>query len=139
MVRVVYVSTATKPMGIRDLEEMLEQARRKNKEKNITGILLYANKTFIQVLEGETDFVDELYEVISKDERHKNCILIEKIAIEQKSFGSWSMGFLNIEDADITKMKGFSDFLINENKEDLIISNSKLVMEVLYYFKNTIQ
>ncbi len=138
MIRVVYVSTATKPMEIRDLEEMLEQARRKNKEKNITGILLYANGTFIQVLEGEDDVVKELYSVISKDERHKNCILIEEREIDENSFGSWSMGFKNIEDADITKFVGFNDFLLDEHKEDSVISDSKLVTEVLHFFKNSL-
>lgn len=71
MLRIIYVSTATQCMEIKDLEFMLEKISEKNVAKQITGILLYANKTFIEVIEGDCRTVKELYQQILKNSRHK--------------------------------------------------------------------
>lgn len=138
MLQVVYVSTATKFMMIEDLQALLEKSRVKNKEKDITGILLYSNRTFIQVLEGDNANVKELYDVIIKDERHENCTLIQEVEIDEKSFGNWSMGFRNLENVDITMLEDFNSFLLSNDTND-VVSISPLIMEALHYFKNSIQ
>jgi hypothetical protein len=46
-----------------------------------------------QVLEGETDVVDETYGRIEKDPRHQDIYLILREPIEQRDFAQWHMGF----------------------------------------------
>jgi hypothetical protein len=48
----VYVSSATKPFSPDELSELLAQARVDNAALGITGMLLYSNGNFMQVLEG---------------------------------------------------------------------------------------
>ena len=49
---VVYVSTASEPMDDEDLAELLAQSRERNARNDITGMLLYKDSRFIQLLEG---------------------------------------------------------------------------------------
>ena len=45
----------------------------------------------MQILEGDEDVVKELYKSISMDNRHSSVAILYQGAIEQKSFGEWSM------------------------------------------------
>ncbi len=53
MIQISYISTATKSMSQEDLEEILKTSRKNNAGSGITGMLLYMNNTFVQILEGE--------------------------------------------------------------------------------------
>ena len=51
--QLIYVSLATRPMTPGDLVELLTQSRDKNARLGITGLLVYHNREFMQLLEGE--------------------------------------------------------------------------------------
>ena len=53
MIRLTYASTALKEWSPEDLLKLLKESRTNNGAKNITGILLYANGFFFQVLKGD--------------------------------------------------------------------------------------
>lgn len=61
MIRLTYASTATHKWSAEDLLKLLKQCRTNNGAKNITGILLYTNGTFFQVLEGDEATVESVY------------------------------------------------------------------------------
>ncbi len=63
----------------------------KNNYANITGFLLYFEKRFIQILEGEFEDVTSLYSTIRKDERHTNARIVWFSEHDQRQFESWSM------------------------------------------------
>ncbi len=63
----IYVSTAVKPMIGDELVSLLEQSRARNKRHRITGMLLYSDGHFMQVLEGEEASVMKIFEDISHD------------------------------------------------------------------------
>ncbi|MDD1617775.1 MAG: hypothetical protein CG439_2841 [Methylococcaceae bacterium NSP1-2] len=67
----VYVSIATRKMSDNDLQTLLEKARKKNEGSAITGMLLYRDGFFAQVLEGELKDIEDLFAIISRDERHR--------------------------------------------------------------------
>lgn len=54
MIRLVYMSHAVKPFSTDQLMTLLRECRHGNAEHGITGVLLYFNECFIQVLEGHT-------------------------------------------------------------------------------------
>ena len=107
--QLVYVSAAVVPFSQADLRELLMKSREKNATLGITGILLFADGTFFQVLEGERTAVESLFNVIERDRRHANKLVISERMIHQKNFGNWCMGFVQDESA-IHNMPGFLDF-----------------------------
>ncbi|MEO1442551.1 MAG: BLUF domain-containing protein, partial [Chloroflexota bacterium] len=62
LVSLVYVSYATEPMSGAELEALMAKSSANNKPLGVTGMLLYRQGFFIQVLEGEEDVVMPLYE-----------------------------------------------------------------------------
>ena len=94
MVRqLVYSSVETVEFDEESLLELLGLARTKNSKLGVTGMLLYAEGTFLQVLEGEEDVVEALFAKIERDPRHTDTRLLLRTDVEEPSFGDWSMGF----------------------------------------------
>ena len=88
-----YLSTATRDMQREDLVDLLRASRRKNEELGVTGLLLYSGDQFVQLLEGDEAAVRELYEMISKDERHRDVTLVYEERVETRFCPDWTMGF----------------------------------------------
>ena len=55
MICLIYASSATKAMSQDELKALLAKARTNNQRDNITGMLLYNDGNFLQVLEGEAE------------------------------------------------------------------------------------
>ncbi len=54
------------------LNALLDEARTSNAQHNITGLLLYVEGHFAQVIEGNADDITQLSENIKRDDRHRN-------------------------------------------------------------------
>lgn len=110
LISLVYVSYATHKMSASDLKDILEKSRANNRTKSITGMLLYREGYFIQVLEGEKEPVTALFETIKADPRHKGVLIITQRNIEKRDFSEWSMGFKNLDDVDFSVYPEYHDF-----------------------------
>jgi hypothetical protein len=135
LVNLIYASSAVKRMSQEELIAILEKSRENNEKRNITGMLLYKDGNFLQVLEGENDAVTDLYYIITKDERHTDPQLLLKREITKRTFSEWEMGFINLEDVDKKQIAGFSDFL---EKPLGSISDGNLAYTMLETFKSMI-
>lgn len=100
MFQLVYASSADRPMPPEALETLLERARAKNERLDITGMLLYREERFLQVLEGQQQAVRSLYDTIRRDERHTAVITLRERLVDQREFPRWTMGFKNLDRAD---------------------------------------
>ena len=107
----VYTSISNQKMSDDNLKDLLKKSRLKNATLNITGMLLYLDPFFIQILEGEEAVVDEWFIIIKQDSRHHKVKIIYKKPIEERSFPNWTMGFNKISDENVEAVEGFSDFL----------------------------
>ena len=107
LIEIVYASAATVPFSPEDLTELLEKAREKNEAVDVSGVLLFHDGSFLQVLEGPEDAVQEIFERVDQDERHDEVIILRRGPIETRSFGEWTMGFVNVTQ----ELEGFTDFL----------------------------
>lgn len=136
MIRLTYASTATQEWSPEDLLELLKQARTNNGAKNITGILLYSKGTFFQVLEGEEATVENVYSLIEKDPRHKNCTLIEKLNITERAFPYWSMGFEKIDPKELRKMEGLNNFFENDFTPAGFASHKNIIGPLLTHLRS---
>jgi len=107
----VYTSISNQKMSDDNLKELLRKSRLKNETLNITGMLLYLDPFFIQILEGEEAIVNESFNTIRQDSRHQKVKIIFKKPIEERIFPDWTMGFNKISDEKVEEVEGFSDFL----------------------------
>lgn len=96
--RLIYGSRAQVDFTGMDLIELRNIARQRNSEKNITGILHYDDGLFYQYLEGRRQDLDELFEKISKDERHQivNAFYFDDCV--EAIFPNWSMELITRDD-----------------------------------------
>ncbi|EJF07325.1 mannose-1-phosphate guanylyltransferase [Thiovulum sp. ES] len=110
LIHKIYASREVEHFSQEKILEMLKKAKEKNRDLNITGMLLYENGSFFQVLEGSEKDVSELFEKIKYDERHTNIVEIISESIYQRDFENWSMGYAHLEKEDIEKLDGMNDF-----------------------------
>src|SRR4051812_26378365 len=97
LIHLVFVSSATPPFSQADLLALLEISCCNNEAVGITGMLLYRDGNFMQVLEGEESAVTATHDRISRDRRHDGLITMLKGPIAKRNFGDWSMGFRNLD------------------------------------------
>ena len=111
LIAITYECSANKTFTEEDLVDLLKQSREKNTRLGITGMLLYKDGVFLQVIEGEERVVEKLYATIEKDSRHQGCYQLRWEVIRERRFPDWSMGFKNLQDIDIRATPGYSPFM----------------------------
>ena len=94
LIRLLYFSEVSESLSISDINSIIEIATKYNKEIGITGCLYFDEKFFIQVLEGDRFKVSQLYNKISKDNRHKNIVIVDVATIPKRDFAQWSVLYL---------------------------------------------
>jgi len=99
---IVYVSLACEDMTPVQLDKLLAKCRAWNEKSGVTGVLVYRQREFLQLLEGEADEVLGLYSRIEDDQRHQQIHKLWDGPIAERSFGNWSMAF--VDQALITAM-----------------------------------
>lgn len=92
--QLIYTSTALSYVKTQDIEDIWEHASGNNKKHNITGVLLFNKFKFVQILEGGCAEITNLYNLISRDPRHSNILIIGCKEITERDFPLWSMGYI---------------------------------------------
>ncbi len=133
LLTIVYVSEETSVTDKEALNKLLEKSRIRNEKLDITGILLYDEGSFFQLLEGKPRPVRALYKKICADKRHRNIAKITEFKTREKSFSDWSMGYVDIRKEDLQSIEGMNDFFQNSNSfHDL---KDKQVQKILEAFR----
>lgn len=96
LVRLVYTSTVNHDLTQACIEEILQVARRNNAKNGITGLLCFNSKYFLQCLEGPRRLVNQTYEKILNDARHKELVILDYKEIACREFTDWAMGYVPI-------------------------------------------
>jgi hypothetical protein len=112
MAQLVYVSTRKSNCDEREIGKILDAARNNNLHLGITGVLLYTDTKFVQLLEGEAKVVMDLYKAIGSDTRHEQLKLIMLEPVRERSFPSWQMGVRKMEGGEV-------DFKTTMSREDM--------------------
>jgi hypothetical protein len=110
MNQVVYSSAALAAFSETQLSELLVRARRNNERLAVSGMLLYHDGSFLQVLEGEASILDSLFAIIGGDKRHHRVVTLLKREVEERHFGDWCMGFASIKNLP-ANLPGYSEYL----------------------------
>jgi hypothetical protein len=106
----VYASASVAPMKPPELTRLLLKARENNKRLGLSGMLVHQRGSFLQTLEGNLEVVERLFELISRDKRHAKIVVLSRGTVPARSFGDWTMGFLEGESKELERLGGFNDF-----------------------------
>ena len=98
LVQIIYTSNAVAPFSDRQLVDLLAKARTNNRSLHVSGMLVYDDGFFIQVLEGAEKDVDALFARIERDPGHCNVRLLLRQSLKEKEYDEWSMGFVDTAD-----------------------------------------
>jgi len=134
MIQLVYISTAANSPSEAELLYLLDYARSRNIRKHITGMLLYSNRTYLQLLEGEEEDVLDLYSVICKDPRNEGNVLLSKSEISSRDFPDWGMGFENLESISPNKITGFVEVFGGKLDKTIAVNNKTNAIKLLKSF-----
>ncbi len=133
LIHLVYASAAAQDLQEKDIRDILKISVTNNYASDITGMLLFAEGSFLQVLEGEKNAVQGLFEQIKKDSRHWDVIKIFEERIDSRFFGDWSMGMASLEYSDLAQVPGCKDFF--ESGEKLSFLKESVAKKLLQAFK----
>ena len=134
--QLVYVSAASEPMDEEELAELLAQSRERNARNDITGMLLYKDNRFIQLLEGHEEQVQKVYDSIRRDDRHHDLQLLWFRYAQFREFPDWTMGFRNIDESALESLPGYTPFLDRDFRYENFLENSTDVHAMLLAFKD---
>lgn len=101
MKQLIYTSKPSNKINLKTIDEILKLAVTKNKEFNISGLLVFDGEMFIQCIEGDEKNISQLYENLKKDDRHEDVKLLGEKEINARDFQDWSMGYVR----DIASVK----------------------------------
>jgi hypothetical protein len=92
LAQIAYMSDRNSDCTQTEIKDILSSCKKNNPTLEITGVLLYSDSKFIQMVEGESKTIIGLYDKIKLDSRHHNVRMISYRSIKEKSFPSWHMG-----------------------------------------------
>jgi hypothetical protein len=84
----------------RALNDILSQSQFNNEKGGLTGALIFTGGLFAQILEGPAQRVEETFQAICRDTRHRNVRVLLRDACEHHTFADWSMGFVMLDGSD---------------------------------------
>ena len=89
--QITYISTARPTLLLADVEAILETSRRRNRADEITGLLIFDGKRFLQAIEGPYQAIEETFGRIAADPRHRALVKLSTRSVETREFGPWAM------------------------------------------------
>jgi hypothetical protein len=136
MIQITYISAASHPMSTDDLLGLLRECRTNNPARDITGMLLYGNDTFLQTLEGDDGTVDELYARILDDKRHRDAKLLLRKSVGHRQYADWSMGFHRVSDKELQSIEGLREFSAKDFTADYLQEHGTVREALMDHFSS---
>lgn len=137
--QIVYTSTSSRKLSRLELTELLHGSVQRNKESGVTGMLLFKDGAFMQVLEGEMKVVSGLFAKICRDRRHHNIIPLIQEPIHQRNFPSSAMAFRDLKTDELRELPGYSEFLNTPLNAGSLKQDIPKCQRLLLYFKKNIR
>jgi hypothetical protein len=114
--QMIYFSTTPTPLDAAQITDLLKQSKANNARDGITGLLVYYDKMFFQILEGDRDKVEACYHRIEKDQRHRKLFLMWEGDAEKRAFDDWKMAYES--ESDLCEETRKSSLSIHKLKQD---------------------
>lgn len=111
--RIIYVSSARKLLDGDDLRQLVFEAAAKNEKLGITGAIAYKDGSFMQVIEGDENRIEQIFSSIANDTRHHGIILIIDDNDEERHFPNQHMTVFSSSDTPLVGEQNISTTLLN--------------------------
>lgn len=95
----VYISEAVTDISYTDIRDILEVARKNNHQEDVTGLLIFRDGYFVQLLEGDEANVKKVLNRILLDDRNYSLRILTESSSEQRLFAQNPLAFY---DGDIS-------------------------------------
>ena len=135
LTQLIYVSAAKNLFNPAELRELLRLARIKNQRLGVTGMLLYHEGSFLQVLEGPLSAVEPLLETMNHDKRHQKVMLLLRREIEARNFADWKMGFVDVA-VQSQSLPGFRNYFQSHSSFLDLLGDPKTIERVVDGFRD---
>ncbi|MGB0682302.1 MAG: BLUF domain-containing protein [Magnetovibrionaceae bacterium] len=129
--RLIYTSKATETVSDEALKAILAKAHDRNPKLGLTGILLFQNGRFLQVLEGAKPTVSRLMEKIAEDPRNRSLEYLFEEENTNRLFSGWSMAYVPFDDSLKRRLAGAGDFKGVADLADQMKDSETLVVHFL--------
>lgn len=139
LVSTVYVSSSVRKLEDSEILDILRVSQRNNQRRGITGMLLYKDGNFLQVLEGPESEITGLLQIVETDNRHRGFIVLTKKSIPERQFPNWSMAFKDLGAVSAEDQAAFSPFLENSFLDESFRSKPDRSYKLLLHFKENIR
>lgn len=139
MYLLAYVSVATTPFSESDLIDLLQKSRTYNAAHDVTGLLLYNESNWLQLLEGSKEEVLCLLDKIRSDPRHHGLIVVLQEEHASREFPKWSMGFQHVDLSKPFNIPGFTDYHDLPMTAERFLLNPAKSLQFLLLFKDLVQ
>ncbi len=127
--KLIYTSKAAPGTTDATLEDILATARGHNSGADITGVLLYFDNSFIQLLEGKRNDVMALYDKIKDDPRHTDVDLMFEEYQEGRVFGDWRMAYVPLDRDSARKLCGNMDVTSVDQLAEILRHPSRILQQ----------
>ncbi len=123
--RLYYASTATEKYSPMEIGNILDACRHNNPSLNVTGMLFYGNRYFLQCLEGPRRNINITYAKLLQDQRHDDVQILDFKEIATRYFEEWSMKYIRSTSV-ITKimketgLREFNPYLLDSYTLDMM-------------------
>jgi Sensors of blue-light using FAD len=107
----VYASLAVERLKQTQLLDLLKISRLNNEARGLTGMLLYRDGLYLQLLEGPREEVTRLIGKLSRDPRHKKIRILRQGVIRKRLFPEGSMAYKNLAGLRSSLVPGYSEHL----------------------------
>ncbi|WOB07574.1 BLUF domain-containing protein [Piscinibacter gummiphilus] len=91
IVQVFYISRCGPTVTPTDVHRIVGSSQVRNRRRQVTGLLAYSGRHFVQVVEGSAAEVDGLLNSLVEDPRHEGMRVLQRLDGVPRRFGHWAM------------------------------------------------
>ncbi|RJT74899.1 BLUF domain-containing protein [Arthrobacter cheniae] len=136
MLSVVYSSAATQSFSEADLAGLLTVSRRTNHSSHLTGLLLYRQGRFLQILEGPEGTVRDRMAIITADRRHTRLRVLIEETRNQRQFPDWTMGYEPISATMSDDVPGYEQTFADAEDDGNPASTIRVLRELIRWYQD---
>jgi hypothetical protein len=108
---IIYASSAVVRLSQNQLLDLLKISRVNNEARSLSGMLLYRDGLYLQLLEGSRDEITKLLIKLRKDPRHTDIRVLRQGELRKRLFPEWSMAYKNLVGLKSSVVPGYSEQL----------------------------
>jgi hypothetical protein len=109
IIRTVYLSTAVGVLRADELDRIWLRAKASNAGAGVTGLMLFHQGVFLQVLEGPAAGVASLMERIHRDRRHSGIVVLESGEVAERAFAGSPMHYIAARNLSVGEKQALAD------------------------------